>query len=128
MNVKPLNCANCGSPVQVTPETSVATCSHCQTTMTIEWPGAERRRYVSPGYGSPFVRCPVCSTQLIRSDNLADQQVPCPECGSPSQMPPRADYEMKVCPTCGRVYSSQEGHCPDADTHDSRSRYPGPLF
>lgn len=123
MKVTPINCANCGSPVRVDRDTSLVTCSHCQTTMTIEWPDIQRRIYISRGAGSPFVICPVCRSQQIRNDDQADQQVACPDCGSGSIMPRPADYEFRVCSICGRAYESYLEACPDREDHaDAQGR------
>ena len=117
MKVSAINCPNCGAGIHVEQRVALAVCGHCQTSVTIEWPESQLRRYVVAGAGNPFVTCPSCSCQQLHSSDLAEQEVACPDCGCLAWMPPLAEQQMIVCGVCGRAYSSFERRCPDYDLH-----------
>lgn len=118
MKIKPISCPNCGAGLQLESRDPLVTCPHCDTSMMIEWPEIRQRNFIMKSPSSPVVTCPVCSAQQFRSDELADKNVACIECGEVSKMPAIVGHQLKFCNICDRFYFSYEARCPGWRSHD----------
>lgn len=110
-------CPSCGANLRVQPDEPLATCSHCELAVMIEWPGADRGRHAPAVFrvtdpSSPIATCPHCDGQVLRSADQAGEEIACSLCGETARMPAAVEFRTLQCTRHDYVYLSHLG-CPE---------------